>query len=187
MAIRRLTLATGDAAQPLCESPARLRENGWQKDRLSSVLLLCAFARGFQRENFCSWVSVCLANERVQLRRRASAIDTFARKGSSFGKMVRERRHVKSCGGIYDHQIARGSRFFGLFTFQNCADQFCVCARVTAAKSIEALPFQSKILRRNREGFHAAVRQTGSDESSVGDCYFIEAVGPVHYPCFLHA
>src|SRR5438309_1017690 len=113
---------------------------------LSSALLLGAFAREFRRKNFCSSILVCLANKRLELRRRASGIDTFAGKSRCFWKILCEPRHMKSSGGIYDHKIARGSRFFGLFTFQNCADQFCVCARVTSAKSIKALPFQSKIL-----------------------------------------
>src|SRR6202035_5266160 len=131
------------------------------------------------RENLCSSVSVCLTNKRVQLRRRGSAIDAFARKGRCFLKIVSEPTHVKSGGSIHDDKITGGGCLFGLFTFQNCADQFCVCACVTCIKSIEALPFQSKILRRNRERFHAAIQQTGSDRMSVSDGYYIEAVGAV--------
>src|ERR1041384_7533512 len=180
-------LATSDAVRSFFVSLARARKGDWKKARLSSVLLLRAFARGFQRGNFCSSVSICFANKRVQLRRRLSAIDAFACKGRCFPKIVREPTHMKSSSGIYYDKITRGSCLFGRFRFQNCTDQFCVCARVRCAKSVEALPFQSKIPRRNRERFHGVILQAGSDESFVGDRYFIEAVGPMHHPCFLYA
>src|SRR5438445_4352230 len=131
--------ATSDAARPFFGSPARAREEDRRNAWLSSALLLRAFSREFRIENFCSSVSVCFVNERVQLRRRASAIDAFARKGRRFLKIVCESTHMESGGGIYDDKIARCVCLFGLFTFQNCADQFCVCVRVTCAKSIEVL------------------------------------------------
>src|SRR5215472_5305714 len=141
-------LAAGHAARPFFESPARAGEDDRRYHWLSSPLLLCSLAREFQRENLCSSISVCFANKRVQLRRRASAIDAFARKRRCFLKIVREPTHMKSGSGIYDDKVTRGGCLFGLLTLQNCADQFCVCECVICAKSIEALPFQSKILRR---------------------------------------
>src|SRR5438045_8970498 len=112
-------LARSDAALPFFQSPARAREGDRRKAWLSSALLLRVFARGFQRENFCSSISICLANKRVQLRRRASAVDAFACKCRCFLKIVREPSHVTSGGGMYDDKIDRDSCLFGLFAFKN--------------------------------------------------------------------
>src|SRR3974377_1319301 len=115
-------LATTDAAKPSFESPARAREGKRRKAWLSSALLLGAFARGSQRENFYSSVSVCFSNKHVQFRRRASAVDAFARKRRCFLKIVREPTHMKSGSGIYDDKVTRRGCLFGLLTSQNCAD-----------------------------------------------------------------
>src|SRR5207248_10040526 len=115
--------ATGDAAQPFFESPVHVREDDWRKAWLSSALLFRAFARGFQRENFCSSVSVCFANKRVQLRRRGSAIDAFACKSRCFLKIVCETSHVTSGGAIYDEKTACCVGEIGLFIYKDCADQ----------------------------------------------------------------
>src|SRR5262245_58849206 len=140
-------LATTDAAQPFFESPMLALEGDRRKDRFASAQLLRAFGRGFQRENFCSSVSVCFANKRVQLRRRASAVDALVCKLRGIAKVLRDSGDMKRGSSICDDKIARGGRRFCLFAPQNCADQLRVRLWADRAGSLHALLFQSKIVR----------------------------------------
>src|SRR6266404_8692773 len=135
------------AAQRLSESPARVPEIGWRNGHLPAALSRGAFARESRRGNFCSSISICFADERVQFRRRESAVDTLTSEARSLVKIGGDSREMERGSSVYNDEIARYSEVPVSFAVQNCADQFRVYPRAAGSKSIEALPFQSKIAR----------------------------------------
>jgi len=70
---------------------------------------------------------------------------------------MRESAQVKRGGGVYDDEIRAAALPLGVSPRKIARINSAFFAGAAAAESIEALLFQSKILRRNREGFHAAL------------------------------
>src|SRR5205807_7773810 len=104
-----LTRAAVDAARLSFECPARVREYDSPQHRLSIGRALRVFARRCRIKNLCSSVAIRLADESVEFRCRAPAVDAFAGNSGCFTKIGCEARHMKRGGGIYDDQVAGGA------------------------------------------------------------------------------
>src|SRR5205807_4520606 len=117
---------------------------------LASALSPRVFGRRFRIEDFCSSISIRLANQRVQFRRGASAVYALVCKLSGIAEIILDSRHIKPGSSIYDDKVTRSSRRFRLLPLKNSAAQLRVRLWTASAKSIEALRFQSELVGRNR-------------------------------------
>src|SRR6266404_8559626 len=175
-----------DAACRSFEFLKRARGNLAGNDKLEAATQPLAFDPGSAQKCFSSLTSICLADERVQLRCRVSAIDAFASEASRTSEIAGHACKMERGCRIHDHEIECHRKVSFLFAAQDCADQLRVLNRSDRLDFSEGLPFQSEILRRNRKRFDSAVNRGRGDKGPVRDRYFIQTVTAMDYPSFLH-